>query len=67
MTTLLTTPNRVSRLEARVANLESELRDCRDGLRELEKRLDQDDAIRDKLREIAAPYSALGLGLAEPK
>jgi hypothetical protein len=50
MTSPLTEPNRVSILEDRVANLEGDLRDCRDRLRVLEKRLDQDDAIRDKLR-----------------
>lgn len=40
--------------------LDEEIRDLRARVRALEKRLDQDDAIRDKLREIAAPYSAVG-------
>ena len=61
--------NQVSVLTDRVAKLEgerkvmvayleigveAELRDLRASLRALEKRADQDDAIRDKLREIAA-------------
>ena len=41
--------------------LDEEIRDLRARVRALEKRVDQDDAIRDKLREIAA-----SAGHAEP-
>lgn len=51
----LRTSNRLTALEDLVSVLSGDLRDALDRLRALEKRLDRDDAIRDKLREIADP------------
>jgi DNA-binding FrmR family transcriptional regulator len=50
----LTEPNRVSALENIIVTLEDRVEGLEGQLRALEKRLDHDDAIRDKLREIAA-------------